>query len=256
MKIFYLCLMLISLESMAAIKTQVIEYKQGTTILEGYLAYDDAKLGKRPGVLVVHEWTGLGPYVKKRAEMLAELGYVAFAADIYSKGIRPKAGPDAAAIATIYKSDRGLARARALAAYNVLKAQKNVDGDRLAVIGYCFGGMVALELARSGASLDATVSFHGGLDTPNKADAKNIKGKVLVLHGADDPNVPEAQVLDFEKEMREAKVDWQLVKYGNAVHAFTNPDAGDDNSKGAAYNATADRRSWQAMQNFFVESLR
>jgi dienelactone hydrolase len=131
-----------------------------------------------------------------------------------------------------------------------------VDGARLAAIGYCFGGTAALELARSGALVAGVVTFHGGLGSPTPADARNIKAKVLALHGADDPYVPEAEVKGFEEELRAAGVDWQLVKYSGAVHSFTNPDAGGDNSKGAAYNATADRRSWEAMKAFFAEVLR
>lgn len=237
----------------AAIKTKVIEYKQGNTVLEGYLAWDAAKAGKRPGVLVVHEWTGLGPYVKKRAEMLARLGYVAFAADIYGKGIRPSTPAEAAKTATIYKDDRSLMRARARAGLDILKGQKLVDQSRLAAIGYCFGGTTVLELARDGADLKGVVSFHGGLATPRPEDARNIKAKILVLQGADDPFVKEDERAAFEHELSAAKVDWQFITYANAVHSFTNPDAGNDNSKGAAYNEKADKRSWEAMKQFFAE---
>ena len=144
-------------------------------------------------------------------------------------------------------------RARANAGLDTLAASPLVDTSRLAVIGYCFGGTAALELARSGANLLGTVSFHGGLDTPNPADARNIRGKVLALHGADDPHVPPEQVAAFQQEMRQAKVDWEMVYYGGAVHAFTNPDSGNDPSKGVAYNAEADRRSWEEMKLFFAE---
>ncbi len=237
----------------AAVKTRVIEYKQGDTVLEGYLAWDDTHHAKRPGILVVHEWTGLGPYVKKRAEMLAKLGYVAFAADIYGKGIRPATPAEAARVATIYKDDRPLMRARVKAGLDTLKAQKYVDLSRLAAIGYCFGGTTVLELARDGADVIGTVSFHGGLSTPTPRDAKNIKGKVLALHGADDPFVKPDEVAAFEDEMRKGGVDWQLNSYGGAVHSFTNREAGNDNSKGAAYNEKADKRSWEAMKVFFAE---
>ncbi len=144
-------------------------------------------------------------------------------------------------------------RARAGAGLDVLRKHPQADTSRLAAIGYCFGGTTVLEMARGGADLACVVSFHGGLDTPTPEDAKQIKGKVLVLHGADDPLVPAKQVADFEDEMRKAKVDWQLVAYGGAVHSFTNPGAGNDNSKGAAYNAKADVRSWQAMRDLFAE---
>lgn len=242
-----------STAAQAKIQTQVVEYKQGNTVLEGYLAYDDAIQGQRPGVMIVHEWTGLGPYVKQRAEQLAKLGYVAFAADIYGKGIRPKNPKEAGAQANIYKSDRKLLRDRAAAGLQVLQNNKLTDKNRIAAIGYCFGGTTVLELARSGANVAGVVSFHGNLDTPNLQDAKNIKGKVLVLHGADDPLVPDEQVDAFENEMRQANVDWQLVAYGGAVHSFTNPEAGKDASKGVAYNATADRRSFADMRQFFAE---
>ncbi|MEW6117943.1 MAG: dienelactone hydrolase family protein [Nitrospirota bacterium] len=237
----------------AEVRTQVIEYKLGATVLEGYLAYDDKLSGKRPGVLVVHEWYGINPYIKKRTEQLAQLGYIAFAADIYGKGIRPKNEKEAAAQATTYKSDRRLMRARARAGLDVLRKHELTDNKRIAAIGYCFGGTTVLELARSGEDINGVVSFHGGLDTPNPGDAKNIKAKVLALHGADDPFVPMKEVLAFQDEMRKGGVDWHMVIYGNAVHSFTNPEAGTDTSKGAAYNEKADKRSWNAMKVFFAE---
>lgn len=233
--------------------TRNVEYRQGETVLEGYLAYDNQGATRKPGVLVVHEWTGLGPYVKSRAEQLARLGYAAFAADIYGKGVRPSNPKDASATSSKYKADRPLLRARVLAGLAELRRQPNVLESKVAAIGYCFGGTTVLELGRAGGDVVGIVSFHGGLDSPTPADAKNIKGKVLALTGADDPNVPESQVKAFEEEMRAGGVDWQLVKYGGAVHSFTNPEAGNDPSKGAAYNASADRRSWQAMKSFLDE---
>lgn len=239
--------------SQAAIKTKTIEYYDGTIKLEGYLAYDDAIKGKAPGVIIVHEWTGLGEYAQRRAREVAALGYVAFAADIYGKGIRAGNPEDAAKLSSIYKADRKLARSRAMAALDELKTMKMVDQKKIAIMGYCFGGMVALELARCGADIVGTVAFHAPLDTPNPMDAGNIKGKVLVLHGADDPNVPAAARTAFEKEMRDAGVNWQMNIYGGAVHSFTNPAAGNDPGKGAAYNEQADQRSWEAMKSFFQE---
>lgn len=246
-------LLCLAVTAEAAVKTRVIEYRQGDTVLEGYLAWDDVRSVKRPGVLVVHEWTGLGPYVKKRAEMLARMGYVALAADIYGKGVRPAGPAEAAKTAGIYKDDRALLRARVRAGLDTLKAQRFVDPQRIAAIGYCFGGTTVLELARDGADIRGVVSFHGGLATPKPEDAKNIRARVLALHGADDPFVKWDEVAAFQEEMRKGGVDWQFVSYGNAVHSFTNPEAGNDNSKGAAYNEKADKRSWEAMKAFFAE---
>jgi dienelactone hydrolase len=240
----------------AGLHTEVVEYRQGETTLEGYLTYDDSTQIKRPGVIVIHEWMGPNPYVRKRAEQLAGLGYVAFAIDMYGKGVRPKDANEAAALAGFYRADRQLMRARAKVGLEVLKKHRLTDVRRIAAIGYCFGGGTALELARGGAEVAGVVSFHGNLDTPNPADARNIKGKVLVLHGADDPFVPPQQVSAFQEEMRQAKVDWQMVIYGGAVHSFTNPQAGRDPAKGAAYNEKADRRSWEAMKLFFSEIFR
>ncbi len=254
---FYLLSMLIiclgSSNLYAAIQTETIEYRHGVTLLEGYLAYDDEVKGIRPAILVVHDWLGVGSYVKKRTEELARLGYIAFAIDMYGKGVRPKNSEEAAAQAGIYRKDRLLMRARAYAGLEVLRKHRLTDTRRISAIGYCFGGGTVLELARSGADLAGAVSFHGNLDTPNPEDAKNIKARVLVLHGGDDPFVPPDQVIAFQNEMRKAGVDWQIVIYGNAVHSFTIPDAGSDNSKGAAYNEKADKRSWEAMRQFFIE---
>ena len=237
----------------SAIKTETIEYKEGDTTLEGVLIYDDSIVNKRPGILIAHQWKGLTDYEKKRGEMLAKLGYVAFAADIYGKGVRPKDVQEAGQFSARYKNERNLLRRRAQAGFEQLKKSRFVDPQRTAAIGYCFGGTTVLELARSGADIDGVVSFHGALNTPTPQDAKNIKGKVLALHGADDPFVPPAEEQAFEEEMRNAKVDWQLVAYGNAVHSFTDWNAGNDNSKGAAYNEKADKRSWEDMKDFFSE---
>jgi dienelactone hydrolase len=217
------------------------------------LAYDDAVTGKRPGVLIVHQWLGLTDYEKHRAEQLAALGYVAFCADVYGKDIRPRNTGEAGVEATKYKSDRPLLRLRVNAGLAQLKKNELVDTQRLAAIGYCFGGTAVLELARSGAALNGVVSFHGGLDSPTPADGKNIHCKVLVCHGADDPFEKTEDLAAFEKELRDAKVDWRLIKYGGAVHSFTQPMAGNDNSKGAAYNERADQRAWLDMKNFFAE---
>jgi dienelactone hydrolase len=239
--------------SLAAVQTETVEYRDGDQVLEGYLAWDDSFHGKRPGMVVVHDWMGIGDYSKRRAREVAALGYVAFAADIYGKGIRPKNAQEAGQLAGKFKGDLPLLRSRARAAFDVLAKNPSVDPSRIFAMGYCFGGTAALELARSGAPLVGTISFHGGLGTKNPADAKNIKGRVLALHGAADPFVPPAEVAAFQKEMDDAKVDWQMVFYSGAVHSFTNPDAGNDPSKGAAYNARADARSWEALKAFLQE---
>jgi dienelactone hydrolase len=241
-----------ALLAQAEVRTEIIEYKQGDTTLEGYLAYDTAFQGKRPGVLVVHQWLGITDYEKRRAGMLAKLGYVAFCADIYGQGIRPKDTTQAGAEATKYKSDRALLRQRVKAGLDVLEKNELVDTKRVAAIGYCFGGTTVIELARSGADIVGVVSFHGGLDSPTPADGKNIKCKVLACHGADDPFVPAKDLAAFEDEMRAANVDWRLIKYGGAVHSFTQPDPGFVNP-GAKYNEKADKRSWEDMKVFFAE---
>ena len=237
----------------AAIQTQTVDYKQGDTTLEGFLAYDDSISGKRPGVLIVHQWQGITDYEKMRAKMLAEMGYVAFCADIYGKDNRPQSLKEAGALAGKFKGDRKLLRARVNAGLDELKENDLVDPDRIAAIGYCFGGTTVLELARSGAKLNGVVSFHGGLDSPTPADGQNIQCKVLVLAGANDPFQKPDDLTAFEKEMRDSNVDWQIVFYGGAVHAFTQPDVDKLGLTGAKYNEKADKRSWQAMKNFFVE---
>ena len=248
-------LMSCALAAPAAIHTETVEYKHGETTLEGHLAYDDAVKTTRPAVLISHQWKGLSDYEKKRAEMLAKLGYVVFAVDIYGKGIRPKDPAAASAEAGKYKGNRTLLRARINAGLETLRKQKFVDPKRIASIGYCFGGTTVIELARSGADIAGVVSFHGALDSPNSADGKNIKCKVLALHGADDPFVPEKDITAFEAEMRDASVDWQLINYGGAVHSFTDWNA-DGSMKGAKYDKRADERSWEDMKQFFAEILK
>jgi dienelactone hydrolase len=247
------CLLALSGVAEAKVVTKTVEYKHGAATLEGYLAYDDAGTARRPGVLVVHAWMGIDDNARQRARMLAELGYVAFVADIYGKGIRPTTRDEAAKQAGSFKKDRALLRARVNAGLATLLVQPKVDPSKTAAIGYCFGGTTVLELARSGAKVAGVVSFHGGLDSPSPADGKNIKAKVLVLHGAEDGGISATDKAAFEKELADAKVDWQLVEYGGAVHCFTHKDAGNDPSKGCAYNAAADTRSWAAMRAFFDE---
>jgi len=230
-----------------------IEYAEGPTKLVGFLYADDKNTGAVPGVLVFSDWMGVGSFAKEKARELAGLGYAAFVADIYGEGHEAKNPDEAGQLAGKYKSDRPLMRKRAAAGLETLLRKSKADPKKIGAIGFCFGGTVALELARSGANLAGLVTFHGGLATPNPELAKNIHGKVLALHGADDPFVPETEVKAFEDEMRNGKVNWELVKYSNSVHAFTNPAVGTDNSKGAAYNEQAARRSFERMRSFFKE---
>jgi dienelactone hydrolase len=235
------------------ISSEVYNYKSGDKEFEGYLAQPKKIKGKLPVVLVVHEWTGLGEYAQGRAKKLAEMGYIALAADIYGKGVRPSSPQDAGKESSIYKNNRELMRERIKLAYNEAKKLKNADASKIVVIGYCFGGTTALELGRSGVDLAGIVSFHGGLENPSPKDAKNIKAKSLILHGAIDPYVPAKEVASFQKEMDEAKVDYQLIQYSGAVHSFTNPAAGNDIKAGFAYDAQADKRSWIAFNEFLKE---
>jgi dienelactone hydrolase len=235
----------------AAIKTQTINYQQGGTKLQGFLAYDDAIQGKRPGILVCPEWWGLDDYAKHRAQMLAELGYVAFAVDLYGQGKTTNDPNQAGTWAGALKKNRQLLRERVTAGLEQLKKDERVDAQKTGAIGYCFGGTTAIELGRSGADVRAIVTFHAGLDSPNPADGKNIKGSILVCHGGNDGFTSEKDLDAFEQEMRENHVDWQINIYGGAVHSFTNPDADKHGIPGIAYNAQADHRSWEAMQRFF-----
>jgi dienelactone hydrolase len=243
----------LSLSARATLQTRTVEYHDGQTVLEGVLSYDDATTAQRPGVLVVHDWMGVSEHTRGIAEDLAKMGYVAFAVDIYGKGVRPADMQGAAAESGKFKADRALLRRRANLGLEQLKAQAGVDGTKVAAIGFCFGGTTVLELARSGAPFVGGVSFHGGLDSPKPEDGANIKAKLLILHGADDPFVKPADLAAFQEELRKAGVDWQMISYGGAVHSFTQVRAGTDKSKGAAYHEPSARRSWQAMKDFFAE---
>lgn len=237
----------------AALQKQSVEYKDGSNVLEGYLVYDDAWQGRRPAVVIVHQWMGLSEHEKASAEKLASLGYVAFAADIYGKGVRPKDTAEAGKLAGSYKADLKLFRSREKAALNFVSRHTKVDSKHVVFMGYCFGGTGALEAARAGLPIAGAVSFHGGLGSSMPASAKTLKAKLLVLHGAVDPYVSATEVDAFMKEMNEAKADYQFVAYSGAVHAFTQVSAGSDPTKGAAYNEAADRRSWAALKEFLGE---
>jgi dienelactone hydrolase len=236
----------------AAVQTNEVEYTHDGQKFKGFFAWDDAVQGKRPGVLVVHEWWGLNDYARKRARMLAELGYVAFAADMYGDGKTTKHPQEAGQWAGQVRMNQEAWRARGLAGLNILKGHELVDTSRLAAIGYCFGGSTVLQLAFSGADLDGVVSFHGAL-TPPEADVKSLKTKILVCHGAADSFIPDDAVIKFRTGLDQAGADYQIVYYGGARHSFTNPDADAAGVEGLKYNKAADERSWAAMQRFFDE---
>ncbi|MBK6771440.1 MAG: dienelactone hydrolase family protein [Ignavibacteria bacterium] len=250
--IFILLIFITAMNVKSEIITKDVEYYDGSTLLQGYLAYDNSKSSLSPGILIIHQWKGLSDYEKMRARQLAEMGYVAFAADIYGKGIRPSSPEESGKEAGKYYSDVNLFRERVTAGLNELKKQISVDPEKIAAIGYCFGGGAVLELARSGADIKGVVSFHGSLKSPDPGAGK-IRCKISVQHGAIDPFVPEADVTAFKKEMEEGNADYVLTQYSGAVHSFTMESAGNDPLKGSAYNKNADKRSWEAMKVFFAE---
>jgi dienelactone hydrolase len=228
-----------------AVKSRSIDYKIGDQVFEGVFVYPQSSKSKLPGVLMVHNWLGVSDETKRQAERVAKLGLAVFAVDVYGKGIRAKNPQEAMALVGKYKSDRKLFRERVLRGLEVLREQKEVDPTKVVAAGYCFGGTGVIELARAGADVAAVVSFHGGLDSPNPADGKNIKAKVIALQGADDPYVKPADIAAFQNEMRTSNVDWEMALYGGAVHSFTDASAGSDAKTGQAYNATADKRSFE-----------
>jgi dienelactone hydrolase len=238
-------------------QTQDIDYRSEAVNLRGYLAFDEKAAGRRPGVLVFHEGLGLGDFAMARARMLAELGYVALAADMFGERQQARNLQEVAKLVDDLRNQPETLRARGQAALATLAALPQVDADRLAAIGFCFGGSVVLEIAREGADLKAAVSFHGVLTTRTPAASGKVKASVLVCTGADDPLAPSEQVKAFEDEMRAAQVrDWQVISYGNTLHGFTNPAADGSMMRTALYNARADRRSWASMRGLFDEVLR
>lgn len=234
-------------------KTQAIEYSEGDKPLRGFLAWDETRTERRPGILVFHENTGLTGHEKERAGRLADLGYVALACDLF--GERTPIADDAERRKAFEEFRKHKLLPRARAGLDVLAAQPQVDPSRLAAIGFCLGGMVALELARSGAELKGVVSFHGGLSTTNPAVVQQMKAKVLVCHGALDPFVTMDHLTAFSNQMQAAGVDWQVIIYGGAKHGFTNQNAGRMGHPGVAYHEPSDVRSWAAMRQFLEESV-
>lgn len=238
----------------AAVVTREVDYTVEGTTLKGYLAYDDSIKGARPGVLVVHEWWGMNDYARKRARMLAGLGYTAFALDMYGDGRQAHHPDDAGKFSSEVMKNQELARARFNGALEVLRKEKTVDPQRIAAIGYCFGGAVALQMARYGTDLAGVVSFHGSLGPISPAQPGAIKARILVLTGADDPFIPAEQVEQFKKEMDAAGANYKVIAYPGARHSFTNPDADEFGKKfnmPLAYNKAADEASWQEMQDLF-----
>jgi dienelactone hydrolase len=243
-------------------KTEPLEYRHGDVVLRGELAYDDERQGSRPGILVVHEGSGLNDHARRRARQLAELGYVALACDMYGEGRVAKDRAEMLQLMGGLRADPPKLRGRARAALEALRAQPLVDraggaggagGDKIAAIGFCFGGLTVLELARDGADVAGVVSFHGSLRTDRPAERGRVRGKVLVCHGVRDPVVPPAELTAFIDEQEQAGVDCQVLTHGGAGHGFMNRNAGDFGVAGVAYDEKAERRSWAAMRSFFAE---
>jgi dienelactone hydrolase len=231
---------------------RLIEYSDGDTVLEGRLVWDDSVAGPRPGILVAHAWAGRSDFEDDKADALAVLGYTAFAIDLYGKGVRGSSTEENAALMQPFLDDRAMLQNRLLVSLETLRAQNEVDASNTAAIGFCFGGLCVLDIARTGEDLAGVVSFHGLFPAPGNTEGNTVKARVLALHGWDDPMAPPQSVIGLATEMSAMNADWQLHAYGNTMHAFTNPDANDP-EMGTVYDAQADRRSWQAMTNFLDE---
>lgn len=237
-----------------ALKTQDIDYRHNDTLLSGFFAYDDAHVLPRPAVLIAHAWAGRDDFVCNKACKLAELGYSAFALDMYGKGVLGNGPEENGRLMQPFMTNRELLQGRIGAALDTVRALPQVDPGSIAAMGFCFGGLCVLDLARTGADLKGVVSFHGLFTPPGNTAGRKIRAKVLVLHGYDDPMAPPEQVQSLGRELTEAGADWQIHMYGNTVHAFTNPLA-NDRAFGTVYAPAADRRSWLSMRNFLAEVL-
>ncbi|MFA5920438.1 MAG: dienelactone hydrolase family protein [Methylococcaceae bacterium] len=235
-----------------AIVSNTVGYLDGDILLEAFFAFDDSLSGRRPAVLINHTWVGRDDFVAEKAKKLAELGYVGFAVDMYGKGVLGSGAEENAKLMQPFMDDRQMLQKRMNAAFYAVKLMPWVDDSKIAAIGFCFGGLCSLDLARTSADLKGVVSFHGLLAAPGNTQGNAIKAKILALHGHDDPMVPVEQVLAFEQEMTKAGADWQLHTFGNTMHAFTNPVANNPDF-GTVYQPDADRRSWLAMENFLTE---
>ena len=237
-----------------AISISAFEYSDGSTRLRGQLARDDAQTDPAPGVLIAHTWAGCGPFEREKAAEIAKLGYVALAVDMYGGGVVGNSTEENAKLMSVVLDDRALLQQRMTAALNALKALDAVDAERTAAIGYCFGGLCVLDLARTGAAFQAAVSFHGLLNRPDNIETEAVRSRVLVLHGWDDPMAQPDSVLGLADELTRAGADWQVHAYGGTMHAFTNPVA-NNSEMGTVYNAQADRRSWNTMRQFLKDSF-
>ena len=237
----------------AKVQSKVVPYTKGKASFEGFLAWDDEMKGKRPGILVVHEWWGLNEYARSRAEQLAAMGYVAMAVDMYGKGKVTTHPEEASEWANLTTSNIEVWLGRAQAGLNVLLADSKVDPTRLAAIGYCFGGATVMQLVYGGAPVKGVVSFHGSLPLPQESQPVNNPAKVFIAHGADDPFLKPDHIQQFKVALDTAGIDWQMIEYGGAQHSFTNPSANQYGVKGVRYHAQADQRSWNHMKQFFDE---
>ncbi len=236
------------------LQTKKIEYRDGDVILEGYCAYEDTGTQKKPAIMVAHDWSGRNDFACQKAEKLAELGYVGFALDMYGKGIIGKDNTEKAALIKPFMEDRNKLRQRILAALETVSKLEYVNTAKIGAIGFCFGGLCVLDLARANQDVRGVVSFHGLLNAPSNIPTEATRTKILALHGHDDPMAPPEQVALFELEMTKAKADWQMHIYSNTMHAFTNPQANDPGF-GTVYNNVSAKRAWIAMKNFFEEVL-
>jgi len=257
--LFFIGLMFAAAVANAAVQGKEVSYNANGTTLKGYIAYDDAVKGKRPGILVVHEWWGHNEYARKRARMLAEQGYTALAVDMYGDGKQAHHPDDAGKFASEVSKNAVLAKSRFDAAYDLISKETTVDARNIAAIGYCFGGSVVLNMARIGEPLKAVVSFHGSLKTATPAEAGKVKARVASFTGEADPMIPAEQVAAFRQEMDRAGVGYEVVTYPGAKHAFTNPEAdkfGQEFKLPLAYDAAADKASWEAGLTFLADAFR
>jgi len=233
---------------------KAVEYEHNGTMLEAYMALDEGRQGPRPAVLISHTWQGRSEFVCDKARILAGEGYVGFALDLYGKGVVGSGPEESGQLMQPFLDDRAMLQSRMHSALRALRSRDEVDSQKIAAIGYCFGGLCVLDLARTGADVQGVVSLHGLLGEPGNTRGNSISAKVLILHGNDDPMAPTDDVVQIENELTNAGADWQIHVYGNTLHSFTNPNANDP-GMGTVYSEVADRRSWISLMNFLKETL-